>query len=121
MILQKHEAAERIEKALKTRTGKTWEVVTDHGQFKTWLTIQAPAERRVCHNPNPHFNVESRNEQPDIPPWFERTPKPGEAGIYTSLEDQAILEETLGICTGCLGISVNPISRNWFVSLAEKA
>ena len=117
--IDRDEAIKRIRAALKRKTGKAWSVTGNRGTAWGWIDIQAPPKRRICHDQNPAWkcwDLES-NE----PAYFERAPKEGETGWYTSDAECAELGKLFGLNRPAhyQGISINPDSREYYVSQIE--
>jgi len=119
MYIDRNEAIKRIRAALKAKTGTTWSVTGGRGTAWGWITVQAPPKRRVIHDQNPEWK--SWDLGCREPAYFEREPKDGEEGWYTSDAECAVLGEAFGLHrpAHCQGVSISPDSREYYVLTVE--
>jgi len=119
-MLNRDETIERIRAALKKKTGKTWSVSGGRGTSWGWITVQAPPKRRVFHDPNPKWEVwDLKCEEPR---YFERLPKEGETGWYTSDAERQEIASAFGLDSPVhfQGLMVSPEKYEFYVAAVEK-
>ena len=119
MHIDRAEACKRIRAAMKRKTGKTWSVRGGRGTGWGWITVGAPPKRRICHDPNPEWKCWDITNT--VSPYFERQPKDGERGRYTSDAERAEIAGAFGLThpAHMQGLSISPDEREYYVLQAE--